>query len=90
MVPVDTLAPTVFFLTRSPQGSRSDSKHWFTTSFLRNKVPESDARSVGHAKNHVQLSAASRLIRVELFRCHALVVDKETSASWHHHSSGAV
>ena len=26
--------------------SRPNSKHWFTTSFLSRKVPESDARSV--------------------------------------------
>ena len=26
-----------------------NSKHWFTTSFLRRKVPESDARSVGQS-----------------------------------------
>ena len=31
-------------------GYRSNSKHWFTTSLLWRKVPESDARSVGTDK----------------------------------------
>ena len=52
---------------RRGMASRSNSKHWFTTSFLPwRKVPESDARSVlrGLTKAGQSVSGTSSLVRV--------------------------